>query len=36
MHVPPGDAEKIGAALRAANVGAEIASVPGSSLAIGR
>jgi L-ascorbate metabolism protein UlaG (beta-lactamase superfamily) len=36
MHVPPGDAEKIGAALRAANVGTVIASVPGSSLAIGR
>ena len=33
MHVPPGDASKIEAALRAANVGAQIAVLPGSALA---
>lgn len=36
MHVPPGDAEKIDAALRAANAEAQIAAVPGSPLAIRR
>jgi L-ascorbate metabolism protein UlaG (beta-lactamase superfamily) len=36
MHIPPRDAQKIAAALRAANVGAEVAVVPGSRLEIGR
>lgn len=36
MHIPPRDAQKIAAALRAANVGAEVAVVSGSRLEIGR
>ena len=33
MHVPPRDAPKIAAALREANVGAQLAVLPGSPLA---
>lgn len=36
MHVPPGDAEKVAAGLRAAKVGAVIAAVPGAALTIER
>jgi L-ascorbate metabolism protein UlaG (beta-lactamase superfamily) len=36
MHVPPADADKVGAALRAADAGAMVASVPGSMLTVGR
>ena len=36
MHVPPGDAQKVEAALRAAKTGATVASVPGSTLALER
>jgi L-ascorbate metabolism protein UlaG (beta-lactamase superfamily) len=36
MHVPPGDAVAIATALRAANVTAELAVVPGSRLALER
>lgn len=36
MHVPPGDAEKIAATLRAANVTAQVAAVPGTSILLSR
>ena len=36
MHVPPGDAEKVAAGLRAANVSAELAATPGSRLVLER
>ncbi|MGH8637385.1 MAG: hypothetical protein ACREUZ_09660 [Burkholderiales bacterium] len=36
MHVPPRDAQKIGAALRAANVETDMASAPGSRLPVER
>jgi L-ascorbate metabolism protein UlaG (beta-lactamase superfamily) len=36
MHVPPGDAVKVAAALRAANVSAELAAIPGSRVALER
>jgi L-ascorbate metabolism protein UlaG (beta-lactamase superfamily) len=36
MHVPPGDAATVAAALRAANVSAEVAAVQGSTLEIER
>ena len=36
MHIPPGDAQKVEAALHAAKTGATVASMPGSTLALER